>query len=70
MEARNSAQPGETVVALIDNEEATLKRFYPDGPRVRLEPRNASLDPIIVDAHRVKVQGVVIGVLRRYDTGS
>ena len=54
------------VVALIDNESATLKRFYPDGRRIRLEPRNPELKPITLDSNRVTIQGVVIGVLRRY----
>ena len=66
VESRQTAHPGETVVALIDNEEATLKRFYPEGRNVRLEPRNPDLSPITVEAARLKVQGVVIGVLRRY----
>lgn len=66
VEARDSARPGETVVALIDGEEATLKRFQPMGKQVRLEPRNASMEPIVVDRARLRIQGVVIGVLRRY----
>ncbi len=66
VEQRAQAQPGETVVALIRGEEATLKRYYPMGARVRLEPRNPTLQPIFVDAKDVTVQGTVIGVLRRY----
>jgi repressor LexA len=67
VESRPTAHPGETVVALIDDEEATLKRFYPQGDHIRLEPRNPELEPITVKAGSVTVQGVVIGVLRRYD---
>jgi repressor LexA len=66
VESRKTAHAGETVVALIDGEEATLKRFYRQGRRIRLEPRNESLKPIVLDARRVEVQGIVIGVLRRY----
>ena len=66
VESRQTAHAGETVVALIDNEQATLKRFYSEGRNVRLEPRNPDLEPITVEASRLTVQGVVIGVLRRY----
>lgn len=67
VESRKTAHPGETVVALVQGEEATLKRFYPAGREVRLEPRNSTMEPIIVPARDVQIQGVVIGVLRRYD---
>lgn len=67
IERRESARNGEQVVALLDTGEATLKRFYKEpGNRVRLQPANATMEPRIVDAERVKVQGVVIGVLRSY----
>ena len=67
IERRESARNGEQVVALLDNGEATLKRFYKEGSnKVRLQPANKSMEPRIVDADRCKVQGVVIGVLRSY----
>jgi repressor LexA len=66
IESRSTARPGETVVALLRGEEATLKRFYPQGAQVRLEPRNAALAPIVVDAAEVQVRGVVVGVIRKY----
>lgn len=67
VEERREAQPAETVVALIDGETATLKRFYPlPRQRVRLEPRNEHLQAMEYPASRVQVQGVVVGVLRRY----
>src|SRR4051794_34759524 len=67
IERRESARNGEQVVALLDSGEATLKRFYKEGSsKVRLQPANASMEPRIVDADRIKVQGVVIGVLRSY----
>ena len=68
LERRETARDGDTVVALIDDSEATLKIFrsQADG-RVRLEPRNEELRPMFFEAGRVRVQGVVVGVLRRYD---
>ena len=55
------------VVALLDTGEATLKRFYREpGNKVRLQPANATMEPRVVEAERVRVQGVVIGVLRSY----
>ena len=66
VESRETARAGETVVALIRGEEATLKRFYPEGRKIRLEPANASMKPIIVNRDEVQLQGVVVGVMRRY----
>src|SRR3954452_3259772 len=68
IERRESARNGEQVVALIDDQEATLKRFYKEsGGKVRLQPANSTMEPRIVDADRCKIQGVVIGVLRSYN---
>src|SRR5271155_4547577 len=67
IERRDTARNGEQVVALLDNGEATLKRFYREGHKIRLQPANQSMQPRIVDADRCKVQGVVIGVLRSYN---
>ena len=61
-EKRNTARNGETVVALLSEGEATLKRFYREKGRIRLQPANAAFEPIYTDA--VEIQGVVIGVLR------
>lgn len=68
VERKEAARDGDTVIALVDDAEATLKIFrsQADG-RVRLEPRNESLKPMVFDAHRVRIQGTVVGVLRRYD---
>ncbi|HSI37113.1 MAG: transcriptional repressor LexA [Phycisphaerae bacterium] len=66
IERRESARNGEQVVALLDTGEATLKRYYKEGGNVRLQPANATMEPRIVPFDRVKVQGVVIGVLRSY----
>ncbi len=66
VEAREQAGNGEMVVALIDRENVTLKKFHREGPQVRLQPANQNLSPIILDSDRVQVQGVVVGVMRRY----
>ena len=57
-----TAHKGQTVVALTEDNEATLKRWYPEGKRVRLEPANKSMKPIYVTNPRVL--GVVVGVVR------
>ena len=62
VERRNDARDGETVVAILENDEATLKRFYRQKNRFKLEPANAALKPIYVD--KVEVRGVVVGVVR------
>jgi len=54
------------VVALVGGE-VTLKRLYREvGGRVRLQPSNAALPPLVVPAEQVQVQGIVVGLLRRY----
>ena len=67
IERRSSAKNGEQVVALLDTGEATLKRYYKEGHRIRLQPANSSMEPRIVEADRCRIQGVVIGVLRSYN---
>ena len=58
---------GEMVIALLEGENVTLKKLYREGGgKVRLLPANARMKPIFVDQDALKVQGVVIGVLRRY----
>ena len=55
------------MVALVGGDEATLKRFYREpGGKVRLQPANSEMKPIIVPASEVKIQGRVVGVLRKY----
>ena len=67
VERKEAAKDGDTVIALVDDAEATLKIFrsQADG-RIRLEPRNEALKPLVFEASRVRVQGTVVGVLRRY----
>ncbi len=67
IERRENARNGEQVVALLDSGEATLKRFYREGNKIRLQPANSGMEPRIVEAGRCRVQGVVIGVLRSYN---
>ncbi len=66
VEQRSEATNGETVVALIDGADATLKRFYLEGDTVRLQPANPEMEPILVPARDVSLQGVVVGVIRTY----
>ena len=68
IERRENARNGEQVVALLhDTNEATLKRYYKEpGNRIRLQPANSTMEPRVLDADRVRIQGVVIGVLRSY----
>lgn len=61
---QSTCRDGEIVVALVDGEDATLKRFYREPSRVRLEPANATMKPIY--SNNVAVEGVVVGVIRRY----
>ena len=67
VEDRKSARDGEMVIALLEGENVTLKKLYRErGGKVRLQPANSRMKPICVDADDVRVQGVVIGVLRKY----
>jgi repressor LexA len=66
VEECKTAGDGETVVALIDGTEATLKRFYREGPNVRLAPANPAMRALVVAAERVQIQGVVVGLIRKY----
>ena len=66
VEDRKTAQNGETVVALLSGSDVTLKKFFRENGRVRLQPANPSMQPIFVDPDNLQVQGVVVGVMRRY----
>ncbi|HEX7119026.1 MAG TPA: transcriptional repressor LexA [Longimicrobiales bacterium] len=65
--ARQTAQNGEMVVALVHGDSATVKKYYlePDG-RVRLQPANPTMSPLYFSPAEVAIQGIVIGVIRRY----
>jgi len=64
VERRDTARDGETVIALLQSGEATLKKFYREKGRIRLQPANPDYPPLYPDD--VQIQGVVIGVLRSY----
>lgn len=67
VEQTQVANTGEIVVALVGDDDATVKRFYREpGGKIRLQPANSSMAPIVVPAQDVKIQGRVVGVLRKY----
>jgi repressor LexA len=67
VERAQQANDGEIVVALVGGRETTLKRIYHEpGGRIRLQPANASMHPIVVDGDQVEIQGRVLAVLRKY----
>ena len=66
VEDRKTAQNGEMVVALLSGSDVTLKKLYRENGRVRLQPANPTMQPIFVDPEQVQVQGVVVGVMRKY----
>ena len=61
------AREGQIVVALIDENEATLKYFRREGSRVRLDPANPAYEPQVYDPRQVRIQGKLAGLLRRYN---
>ncbi len=66
VESRKEARNGETVVALVGGTDATLKRFYRRGDRVKLVPANDKMEPIEVHAADVEIRGILRGLLRQY----
>jgi repressor LexA len=64
IEEENTARDGEIVVALLDNGLATLKRFFKEATRVRLEPANSTMQPIY--STNVKIQGKCVGLIRKF----
>lgn len=66
IQRNETADTGDIVVALIDDEEATLKRFRRRGASIALEPANAAYEVRILPPNRVKIQGRLIGLYRRY----
>jgi len=66
VDKRDLASNGETVVALLENDQATLKRFYKEANGVRLQPANPNMSPIFLKQGDFKIQGVVIGVMRKF----
>jgi repressor LexA len=66
VEDRRSADNGEMVIALLNGSDVTLKKLYREQGHIRLQPANPAMQPILVEADQVQIQGVVIGVMRRY----
>jgi repressor LexA len=67
VQAQQNAEDGEMVVALVGGDSATVKKLYREaGGRIRLQPANPTMEPIIVDARDVRIQGIVVGVIRKY----
>ena len=66
VEDRKTADNGEMVIALLGGLDVTLKKFYRENGRVRLQPANPAMQPLMVDLDQVQVQGVVVGVMRKY----
>ncbi|CAN5579250.1 MAG: transcriptional repressor LexA [Acidobacteria bacterium] len=66
VEDRHTADNGEMVIALLNGADVTLKKLYREHGRIRLQPANPAMQPILVAADQVQVQGVVVGVMRRY----
>jgi len=67
VEKRLSAENGQSVVALINNEQVTLKKFYIEADGIRLQPANPDMEAILLKNEEVQVLGVVTGVIRRFD---
>ena len=67
IEKRMSAENGQSVVALINNEQVTLKKFYIEADGVRLQPANPDMEAILLKNEEVEVLGVVTGVIRQFE---
>ncbi|TAJ19727.1 MAG: transcriptional repressor LexA [Dehalococcoidia bacterium] len=67
LEPRQTADPGEVVAAwIVDRGETTLKKYYPEGRKVRLQPMNSTMAPILEDASNVQVQGRLVATIRQF----
>jgi repressor LexA len=66
VEDRKTADNGEMVIALVSGQDATLKKFYRESNRIRLQPANPTMQPIYVEPDNCQIQGVVVGVMRKY----
>ena len=66
VERAKDIRNGQVAVALVNGHETTVKRFFNEGEMIRLQPANAAMDPIFVMPKDVEIQGIVIGLVRRY----
>jgi repressor LexA len=67
VERKLSAENGQSVVALINNEQVTLKKFFIEADGIRLQPANSTMEPILLKNEDVQVLGVVTGVIRKFE---
>ena len=67
IEKKLSAENGQSVVALINDEQVTLKKFYIEADGIRLQPANPDMEPILLKNEEVQVLGVVTGVIRKFE---
>ncbi len=67
IEKKLSAENGQSVVALINNEQVTLKKFYIEADGIRLQPANPEMEPILLKNEEVQVLGVVTGIIRNFE---
>ncbi|MDO8834825.1 MAG: transcriptional repressor LexA [Vicinamibacterales bacterium] len=66
VEDRKTAENGEMVIALLGGTEVTLKKLYRENGRIRLQPANPTMQPLVVAPEHLQIQGVVVGVMRKY----
>ena len=67
VQSQQNAEDGQMVVALVGGDAATVKKLYREpGNRIRLQPANPTMSPIVVSASDVRIQGIVVGVIRKY----
>ncbi len=66
VEDRKTAENGEMVIALLGGSDVTLKKFYREDGRIRLQPANPAMQPLLVAPDQLQIQGVVVGVMRKY----
>ncbi len=66
VEDRKTAENGEMVIALLGGSDVTLKKFYREDGRIRLQPANPAMQPLVVTPEQLQIQGVVVGVMRKY----
>jgi repressor LexA len=65
VEQRETAENGESVVAMINGEQVTLKRFYVEKDGIRLQPANPTMEPIYLRHEELQILGIVAGVIRQ-----
>ena len=66
VEDRTTAENGETVLALINGSKTAVRTFHEEDGRIRLQPDDPATEPVVLDADRVQVQGIVVGMMRKY----